>query len=59
MNIHLLCKRLNDRFFYIFKGKDWKYDEQDGGRGSRGTILRVESNGKVVVCNTQYCTCTK
>ncbi|VDI11229.1 Hypothetical predicted protein [Mytilus galloprovincialis] len=33
----------------VKRGKDWKYDEQDGGRGSRGTILRVESNGKVVV----------
>ncbi|VDI57850.1 E3 ubiquitin-protein ligase HECTD1 [Mytilus galloprovincialis] len=33
----------------VKRGKDWKYEEQDGGRGSRGTILRVESNGKVVV----------
>ncbi|XP_052100602.1 uncharacterized protein LOC127734652 [Mytilus californianus] len=33
----------------VKRGKDWKYGEQDGGRGSQGTILRVESNGKVVV----------
>ncbi|CAC5364904.1 unnamed protein product [Mytilus coruscus] len=33
----------------VKRGKDWKYGEQDGGRGSRGTILCVESNGKVVV----------
>ncbi|XP_071167685.1 uncharacterized protein [Mytilus edulis] len=33
----------------VKRGKDWKYGEQDGGKGSRGTILRVEPNGKVVV----------
>ncbi|CAG2233787.1 unnamed protein product [Mytilus edulis] len=33
----------------VKRGKDWKYGEQDGGRGSRGTVLCVEPNGKVVV----------
>ncbi|XP_063433350.1 uncharacterized protein LOC134715232 isoform X2 [Mytilus trossulus] len=33
----------------VKRGKDWKYGEQDGGRGSRGTVLCVEQNGKVVV----------
>ncbi|XP_076102794.1 uncharacterized protein LOC143071960 isoform X2 [Mytilus galloprovincialis] len=33
----------------VKRGKDWKYGEQDGGRGCRGTVLCVEPNGKVVV----------
>ncbi|XP_076102237.1 uncharacterized protein LOC143071656 isoform X3 [Mytilus galloprovincialis] len=33
----------------IGRGKNWKHGDQDGGRGSRGTVLRVESDGKVVV----------
>ncbi|VDI35530.1 Hypothetical predicted protein, partial [Mytilus galloprovincialis] len=33
----------------VKRGKDWKYLEQDGGKGSRGTVLCVEPNGKVVV----------
>ncbi|CAC5419363.1 unnamed protein product [Mytilus coruscus] len=33
----------------VKRGKDWKHGEQDGGRGSRGTVLRVETDGKIVV----------
>ncbi|CAG2198073.1 unnamed protein product [Mytilus edulis] len=33
----------------VGRGKNWKHGDQDGGRGSRGTVLRVESDGKIVV----------
>ncbi|CAC5419364.1 unnamed protein product [Mytilus coruscus] len=33
----------------VKRGKDWKHGEQDGGRGSRGTVLRVVKYGKVLV----------
>ncbi|XP_052099554.1 uncharacterized protein LOC127734036 [Mytilus californianus] len=33
----------------VKRGKDWKHGKQDGGRGSRGTVLRVVKYGKVLV----------
>ena len=33
----------------VKRGKDWRYGDKDGGRGSRGTVLRVDANGEIVV----------
>jgi hypothetical protein len=38
-----------DNVWVLLLGKDWRYGDQDGGRGSKGTVLRVDANGEIVV----------
>lgn len=36
-------------FYVLLSGNDWKYNNDDGGPGSIGTVLCVKDNGSVVV----------